>query len=309
MTKMKRIEKKLCFALRHRPEVFNLVLDDEGFCDAEDVCRAFNIFYEELERIVAESDKKRFELSDGKIRALYGHSFSNRIKKQQIIPPEYLYHGTSHKSASLILQQGLKPMNRQYVHLSYDFSTAKEVGLRRDDQPVILRVSALKANENGVVFYEGNKRTVLADYISSEYIEVFVTTQSIRNSDALFKGIFWIVDKENLENNEPYLFKILTNRNGDVLASYDDLNSKKGDNYNHRLTWETLPKELTHNKPYNYYPRGRIEIKNDTAKIFINPLLNESNILGYIKKEYNLDDRFVSQIIIIVDNSRHYQSH
>ena len=309
MTEMKRIEKKLCFALRHRPEAFNLILDDKGFCDAENVCRAFNIAYEELERIVAESDKKRFELSDGKIRALYGHSFSKRIKKQQIIPTEYLYHGTSRESASLILQEGLKPMNRQYAHLSYDFSTAKEVGLRKDNQPVILRISALKANENGVVFYEGNKRTVLADYISSEYIEVFVTTQSIRNSDALFKGIFWIVDKENLENNEPYLFKILTNRNGDVLASYDDLNSKKGDNYNHRLTWETLPKELTHNKPYNYYPRGRIEIKNDTAKIFINPLLNESNILGYIKKEYNLDDRFVSQIIIIVDNSRHYQSH
>ena len=309
MMKMKRIGKKLCFALRHRPEVFNLVLDDEGFCDAEDVCRAFNIVYEELERIVAESDKKRFELSDGKIRALYGHSFSNRIKKEEIAPPEYLYHGTSHESALLILQEGLKSMKRQYVHLSFDFSMAKEVGLRRDDQPVILRISALKAYKNGVVFYEGNERTVLADYIPFEYIEVFVTTQSISDSDALFKGIFWIVDKENLENNEPYLFKILTNRNGDVLASYGELNSKNGDNYNHRLTWETLPKELTHNKPYNYYLRGRIEIKNDTAKIFINPLLNENDILGYIKKEYNLDDRFVSQIKIIVDNSRHYQSH
>ncbi|MBQ6654125.1 MAG: hypothetical protein IJM79_01190 [Erysipelotrichaceae bacterium] len=29
--------------------------------------------------------------------------------------------------------------------------------------------------------------------------------------DSLFKGIFWIVDQEHLENNDPYFFKIATN--------------------------------------------------------------------------------------------------
>ena len=309
MIDYKKLEKKLCYALRHKPETFNLVLDDEGFCDAVDVCRAFDISYEELERIVADSDKKRFELSHGKIRALYGHSVPDKIKKKTIIPPEYLYHGTTRKALAAILEEGLKPMDRQYVHLSYDISVAKEVGLRRDDQPVILRIAALKSHEDGVCFYEGNEKTVLADKIPPEYLQVFTSVKSFEQDNNLYKGIFWIVDRDDFTNNDLYLFKILTNRNGDVLSSYGDLNSKKGDNYNHRLTWAVLPKELTHNKPYNYYPRGRVEIKNDTAIIFINPLLDRENILNYIEKEYNLNKTNIGYIKIIIDNSKHYESH
>lgn len=304
-----RLEKKLCYALRHKPEAFNLILDDEGFCSAEDVCKAFNIDMAVLESIVDNSDKKRFEMKDGKIRALYGHSFQRKIAKDEIIPPEYLYHGTSHKAARQIYVEGLKPMKRQYVHLSYDTSIAKEVGKRKDSIPVIMKIDAREAYDAGIKFYSGNERTVLADYIPPEYIQAFVPATSINISNEIFKGIFWIIDKKELENNTLYLFKILTNRNGDVLASYGDLNSKKGDNYNHRLTWETLPKELTHNKSYNYFPRGRVEIRNDIAKIFINPSLNEEAIISYIEKEYNINNKTIGCIKIIIDNSKHYESH
>ncbi len=302
-----RLEKKLCYALRHHPEKFDLILDDEGFCPAEDICRSFNITHEVLKKIVAESDKKRFELKDGKIRALYGHSIPLRINKEEIIPPEYLYHGTTRKAAASIIQDGLKPMKRQYVHLSYDIGIAKEVGLRRDDKPVILRIDALKAYENGIRFYKGNERTVLADEIPPEYLKVFVAVNDIKYDDNLYKGVFWIVDRKNLEENDFYIFKILTDRDGNISASYDDLNSKKGDNYNHRLTWQSLPKDLTHNKPYNYYPRGRIEIKNNTAKIFINPLLNDERIIDYIKSRFNLNENTISEIRVLIDNSAHYK--
>jgi putative RNA 2'-phosphotransferase len=62
--------------------------------------------------------KQRHELRDGRIRALYGHSTSRRIKKVAKQPPEILYHGTDAKVASLIILEGLKPIARQYVHLS-----------------------------------------------------------------------------------------------------------------------------------------------------------------------------------------------
>ncbi len=302
-----RLEKKLCYALRHHPERFDLILDDEGFCPAEDVCRSFNISHEVLDRIVSESDKKRFELKNGKIRALYGHSIPLRINKEVIIPPGYLYHGTTKKALEKIMEEGLKPMNRQYVHLSYDIGVAKEVGLRRDEHPVILRIDALKAYENSIHFYEGNERTVLADAMPSEYLKVFVPANNLGFDNNLYKGIFWIVDRDDLEENEFYLFKILTDRDGNTLAAYDDLNSKKGDNYNHRLTWQLLPKELTHNKPYNYYPRGRVEIKNNTAKIFISPLLNEERIIDYIKSKFNLNENIIGEIRVLVDNSAHYK--
>ncbi|MCR5066976.1 MAG: hypothetical protein K6A14_02815 [Erysipelotrichaceae bacterium] len=69
-----------------------------------------------------------------------------------------------------------------------------------------------------------------------------------------------------------------------------------------------MPRELTHGKPFNYYPRGRVEIRNDEARIFINPLLNEERIIEYIKEQFNLKENMVGSVRVLVDNSRHYSS-
>jgi putative RNA 2'-phosphotransferase len=62
-------------------------------------------------------------------------------------------------------------MRRQYVHLSTDEATAVQVGLRKADQPVILRISAQQASGSGVPFYPGNEQVWLADHVPAEYIE------------------------------------------------------------------------------------------------------------------------------------------
>ena len=85
--------------------------------------------------MIARSDKVRFEIKDDKIRALYGHSSSilfNKIQKTASKPPDILYHGTSPSAAKNIMSEGLRPMNRQYVHLSTDKNTALQVGKRKN---------------------------------------------------------------------------------------------------------------------------------------------------------------------------------
>ncbi len=303
-----KLEKKLSYVLRHKPEAFDLVLDEEGYADADQVCRALDIDRAVLEAIVGQSDKKRFELTGNKIRALYGHSLAQKIQKEEITPPEFLYHGTGRKAAESIIREGLKPMNRQYVHLSYDTDIAYEVGKRKDSQPVLLRVDAKKAHEDGIRFYDGNERNVLADAIPATYIKPFVKVRDMTGEQELYKGIFWIVDRKDLENNDPYLFRILSNRNGEVLSYDTEPNSKKGDNYNHEKTWNSLPKELTHNWLYNHFPRGRVEIKNNEARIFLNPLLNEERIIAYIKNRFHLNENTIGSVKILIDNSEHYKA-
>ncbi len=61
-------------------------------------------------------------------------------------------------------------MTPQYVHLSLDLHTAREVSARKDSHPVILQVRAAHANRGGVVFYEGNESIWLADYILAAFI-------------------------------------------------------------------------------------------------------------------------------------------
>ena len=121
------------------------------------------------------------------------------------------------------------------------------------------------------------------------------------------KGIFWIVDRKNLQNNEPYLFRIPVDPVGvpSFLTLIPPLNSKYGDNYNHKQTWETyVPAELRRGKPYNYYPRGRVEIKEKgKAKIFLNPDIATDEIIAYIAEKFKLQYRTVK---VIADGSGHY---
>lgn len=172
------LSKEISYALRHAPWEYELELDADGFVPIEQLLAAINesghyerpVTAADLAHIIETSEKKRHEIQGDKIRALYGHSVPERISRQRITPPSLLYHGTTHKALASILRDGLKPMGRQYVHLSVDTDSALRVGQRRDSDPVILVISAAKADADGIAFYEGNEKVVLADTLPAKYI-------------------------------------------------------------------------------------------------------------------------------------------
>jgi len=108
---------------------------------------------EDLLNLIASSPKKRFEIHNGQIRALYGHSVTSVPQYKSVVPPEYLFHGTTRKSAEDINCIGLLPMKRRYVHLSISIDDARRTGERRDTHPVIYKISALAAHTDGVEFF------------------------------------------------------------------------------------------------------------------------------------------------------------
>lgn len=173
-----RLSKTIAHALRHKPEDYGLRLDAEGWVSIDELLNALRrrrsawkqISIADLEKIMAESEKQRFEVRRDKIRAFYGHSIAEKIEKQSAIPPEYLYHGTTAQAANAIRREGLRSMKRQYVHLSTDERTARLVALRRTAHPVILRVSAREAHQQGIHFYPGNEDIWLADPIPPAFI-------------------------------------------------------------------------------------------------------------------------------------------
>ena len=174
-----KLSKKLSYALRHAPWEYELELDEQGFVLIEQLLYAFceeqrwkNLCVEDLRQVVQSSDKSRFEIVENKIRALYGHSILQKILKESAQPPEFLYHGTTRIFAEFIMKQGLQPKGRQYVHLSVDTEMALQVGRRRAERPILLKVYAVKAYEDGVAFYRGNERVWLADLIEPKYLEV-----------------------------------------------------------------------------------------------------------------------------------------
>jgi len=174
-----KLSKEVSYALRHAPWKYELELDNEGWVSIEQLLMALRLDNQwgllsenDLRTMIEVSDKKRHEIFEGKIRALYGHSVPQKILKTVTTPPSILYHGTARHLVERILSEGLQPMARQYVHLSADIETAILVGKRKDSNPVLLRIEAEKASKEGVKFYQGNNSVCLADSIPSMFIKV-----------------------------------------------------------------------------------------------------------------------------------------
>lgn len=175
-----RLSKTIAKALRHSPWLFELEVDEEGWTPVEDLLAALarerkewrDLTGADLAELIAQSEKKRYEIRDGKIRAYYGHSLPGKLAKTPAKPPDILYHGTTAEALDAIRQSGLKPMRRQYVHLSMDEKTANLVARRKRGQMVILEIRAGEAHREGVKFYLGNDMVWLADAIPPAHIVI-----------------------------------------------------------------------------------------------------------------------------------------
>lgn len=102
------------------------------------------------------------------------------------------------------------------------------------------------------------------------------------------RGVFWIVD-------------------GKVLSFpfYNDITSpgvaKSGLTYNHKNLWpDVKPKGC--NKPYNYYPRGRVELGKKNSIIYVNPNFDKYD-LAEVRKDFGL----INELKVVFDNSDHYK--
>jgi len=172
------LSRAVAHALRHEPWLYELELDHEGWTTTHALLAALRsqraawaaLCEQDFADMIRLSSKQRYEMADGRIRALYGHSLPGRLSKTPAEPPTLLFHGTSPALETPIRQDGLLPMGRQYVHLSSDRDTATEVGRRKSAKPIILAVRAADAWADGIAFYVGNAKVWLADRVPPKFI-------------------------------------------------------------------------------------------------------------------------------------------
>ena len=148
----------LCLVLRHHPEAAGIILDKHGWADVrallDGVCSTGRqIDRETLERIVREDNKQRYSFNENhtKIRAI------------QDIPRNGGHF------LPVIQTEGIRRMNRQYVHLSPDYQTAVAVGRRHGSPVVVLRIEAGAMAQNGMAFFRSENGVWLCEYVPPEY--------------------------------------------------------------------------------------------------------------------------------------------
>lgn len=140
MEPLTQLSKKMSFALRHRPEEFNLVLETEGWTGLVEFAEKIGTTVETVEQVVAQDSKQRFTIRNGKIRAAQGHTTYVNIQFTSPTPPAILWHGTTAEAFPEIMKTGLLPMKRQHVHLSATREQAVIVGSRHKGKLVVLKV-------------------------------------------------------------------------------------------------------------------------------------------------------------------------
>jgi putative RNA 2'-phosphotransferase len=169
--------KFLSLVLRHKPDEIDLTLDSEGWAYIDELVQnASNhgtvLSRERIVEIVANSDKKRFAISqDGtRVRANQGHSIPVALNIPEREPPHTLFHGTATRFIRSIQEKGLISGSRQHVHLSFEKTTALDVGARYG-KPVALIVHAGEMYKNGHRFYLSDNGVWLTAHVPHEFIE------------------------------------------------------------------------------------------------------------------------------------------
>lgn len=171
-----RLSKFVSGALRHFPDDAGLSVDDHGWTEYRELVEAVTDRYswaepEHVEAVVATDSKGRFERRGDRIRAAYGHSIDVTLEPTASTVPERLYHGTAPRNLEAILDEGLKPMGRQQVHLSETAEEAREVGRRHADDPVLLTVDAEAMRRDGFEVDRRGTGTYTVDRVPAQYVE------------------------------------------------------------------------------------------------------------------------------------------
>ena len=168
-----RASKRLSFYLRHCREPLYIDLNG-GWASVDTMLQLLRLTREQLDEIVATDAKGRYsyDVTGMRIRANQGHSIDGvELNMESPEPPEYLYHGTATRFLDSILREGLKPMNRQWVHISPDFETAVMVG-RRHGQPVVLEIRARQFVDDGHELFRSGNGVWQAKAVPTEYFTV-----------------------------------------------------------------------------------------------------------------------------------------
>ena len=130
----------------------------------------------------------------------------------------------------------------------------------------------------------------------------------------LCSGIFWkITESVDISDYNLLMFEIPCDVYGNHTGSHKiPLNAKSGGTYNHKLLWESEIKNNSAHRPYNkrpydYYPRGRVEIANNKAVVYLNTHINKPPIINEIKLKFGLSNHNIPEVRVVVDGSAHYK--
>lgn len=172
----RQLSKFMSGALRHFPSDVGLTLDEYGWVDKNDLANACERKYDwfsagDIDYVVETDSKGRFESHGQNIRATYGHSVDVTVESKDRPIPNTLYHGTVKRNLDSIYEQGLKSMDRLFVHLTDEPNQGLDVADRHDGNSVLLQIDAGSMQEDGMEIMAQGNVIYVTEHVPPRYIE------------------------------------------------------------------------------------------------------------------------------------------
>lgn len=166
--------------LRHFPEKFGLEMDEKGWVGLDKFIGAIQARRRELHwirqhhirAIIETDDKGRYQCENDALRATYGHTLNVLLDLPTDNTPPELFYPTTPEEVEIILETGLKPVDRKKVHLSRTYENAFDAGAHRAKNPVIIKIDAGQATKDGITIMQAGKTVFLAAEIPAKYLSV-----------------------------------------------------------------------------------------------------------------------------------------
>ncbi len=175
----------LAGVLRHFPEKFDLDMDLNGWVDVRDLAASIKARKRSLHwlrphhlKAIAETDEKgRYQVRDNMIRATYGHSVDVDLDHPSDDVPPSLYYPATQEEVDMLLENGITPTDRRYVHLSRTFMDAYTAGVHRTEDPQILEVDAAAALLADVYIGRAGPTVFVARGIPPDFVSLATTPE------------------------------------------------------------------------------------------------------------------------------------
>lgn len=154
--------KRMSWLLRHAASSQGVVMDAAGWVEIAEVLRVLRLSREQLDAVVRDNSKARFEVEGSRIRATQGHSTAPGAVSLDALEASWavhdgaapLWHGTNIDAIAGIARAGILPVSRTHVHLAA--AVDSQVG-KRANVAVLIEVSPARLRAQGLgVFVSPN---------------------------------------------------------------------------------------------------------------------------------------------------------
>ena len=175
---VEKIGRTLAAILRHGK--FGLDMDAQGNVSLKDVMAKIRernprmnwLMARHIEALVETDPKGRYVISNGKIRATYGHTIPLDIRLDCEDIPDELFYPATPEEAEIILESGIFPSDRAMVHLSRGYRDAVRAGSVRTEDPVILVIDTGVCMELGSDIGRAAKTVYLCRSVPADAIDI-----------------------------------------------------------------------------------------------------------------------------------------